>query len=61
MQFRVGINIGDVVFDDVRIYGDGINAPALMRPAFEKRPSTKSRRWVVRRRCRGLWGFSDGP
>src|ERR1700724_370658 len=25
MQFRVGINIGDVVYDDVRIYGDGIN------------------------------------
>ena len=24
MQFRVGINIGDVVYDEVRIYGDGI-------------------------------------
>jgi class 3 adenylate cyclase len=25
MQFRVGINIGDVVYDETRIYGDGIN------------------------------------
>jgi hypothetical protein len=30
---------------------------ALIRPASEKRQGTKSRRWVVRRRCRGLWGF----
>ena len=24
MQFRVGINIGDVVYDEARIYGDGL-------------------------------------
>ena len=30
MQFRVGINIGDVVYDDVRIYGDGINVAARL-------------------------------
>ena len=28
MQFRVGINIGDVVYDDVCIYGEGINVAA---------------------------------
>jgi len=28
MRFRIGINLGDVVFDDARIYGDGVNAIA---------------------------------
>jgi adenylate cyclase len=30
MQFRVGINIGDVVYDEARIYGDGINVAARL-------------------------------
>ena len=30
MQFRVGINIGDVVYDETRIYGDGINVAARL-------------------------------
>ena len=30
MQFRIGINIGDVVCDDTRIYGDGINIAARL-------------------------------
>ena len=30
MQCRVGINIGDVVYDDVRIYGEGINVAARL-------------------------------
>jgi hypothetical protein len=32
---------------------------ALMRPAAEKRQCTKSRREVVRWRCRGLWGLYE--
>ena len=35
MQFRVGINIGDVVYDDVRIYGDGINVAARLESIAE--------------------------
>jgi adenylate cyclase len=35
MQFRLGINIGDVVFDDVRIYGDGINVAARLENIAE--------------------------
>jgi adenylate cyclase len=35
MQFRVGINIGDVVYDDVRIYGDGINVAARLENIAE--------------------------
>jgi class 3 adenylate cyclase len=31
----VGINIGDVVYDDVRIYGDGINIAARLESIAE--------------------------
>src|SRR3984893_4575272 len=24
MQFRIGVNLGDVIHDDVRVYGDGV-------------------------------------
>jgi hypothetical protein len=34
------------------------NFHTFWRPAAEKRQGTKSRRRVVRRQCRGLWGFS---
>jgi len=30
MQFRIGINLGDVVKEDGRIYGDGVNIAARM-------------------------------
>src|SRR4249920_1294726 len=35
MQFRVGINIGDVVYDEARIYGDGINVAARLENIAE--------------------------
>ena len=35
MQFRVGINLGDVIHDDVRIYGDGINIAARLEGIAE--------------------------
>src|SRR5215467_1913681 len=30
MQFRIGINQGDIVHDDARIYGDGVNIAARL-------------------------------
>jgi len=30
MEFRIGINLGDVVVDGERIYGDGVNIAARM-------------------------------
>ena len=30
MQYRIGINLGDVVYDETRIYGDGINIAARL-------------------------------
>jgi len=35
MQYRVGINIGDVIYDDVRVYGDGVNIAARLEALAE--------------------------
>jgi len=35
MHFRIGINQGDVVFDDSRIYGDGVNIAARLETIAE--------------------------
>ena len=35
MQFRIGINIGDVVHDEDRIYGDGVNVAARIEGLAE--------------------------
>jgi adenylate cyclase len=36
MEFRIGINLGDVIVDGERIYGDGVNIAA--RPVRAPRP-----------------------
>jgi adenylate cyclase len=35
IQFRVGINLGDIIFDDGDIYGDGVNIAARIEPLAE--------------------------
>jgi TolB-like protein len=35
MRFRIGINQGDVVFDDTRVYGDGVNVAARLENLAE--------------------------
>jgi class 3 adenylate cyclase len=30
MKFRVGVNLGDVIYDDARVYGDGVNIAARL-------------------------------
>ena len=35
MQFRIGINVGDVIYDEARIYGDGINVAARLEGIAE--------------------------
>ncbi|PYM95685.1 MAG: family 3 adenylate cyclase, partial [Candidatus Rokuibacteriota bacterium] len=35
MQFRIGINPGDVIHDETRIYGDGINVAARLEGIAE--------------------------
>ena len=36
MEFRVGINLGDIIEDDERIYGDGINIAARLEGMADK-------------------------
>src|SRR5262245_141420 len=35
MHFRIGINVGDVIHDDVRLYGDGVNIAARLEAIAE--------------------------
>src|SRR5215469_6009373 len=35
MQFRIGINLGDIIHDESRIYGDGINIAARLESMAE--------------------------
>jgi TolB-like protein/class 3 adenylate cyclase len=35
MQFRMGINLGDVIYDDNRIFGDGVNIAARLEGIAE--------------------------
>lgn len=35
MQFRIGINLGDVIYDENRIFGDGINIAARLESIAE--------------------------
>jgi adenylate cyclase len=35
MQFRIGINIGDVIHDESRLYGDGVNVTARLEAVAE--------------------------
>ncbi len=30
MQFRIGVNLGDVIHDEARVYGDGVNIAARL-------------------------------
>ena len=35
MQFRVGLNLGDVIVEDDNLYGDGVNVAARLEPLAE--------------------------
>src|SRR5262245_4039118 len=35
MEFRIGINIGDVIHDEQRVYGDGVNIAARLEAMAE--------------------------
>ncbi len=54
MLFHIGINLGDVIYDEARIYGDGVNIAAGLESIAEPGAIYVSRRaceqvelWVV--------------
>jgi class 3 adenylate cyclase len=49
MRFRIGVNLGDVMYDGTRAYGDGLNVAARIQALAESRVGSASRRWSVRR------------
>ena len=55
MQFRIGINQADVVSDEARIYGDGVNIAARLESICEPGGITISSK--VYEEVAGLWGF----
>jgi class 3 adenylate cyclase len=59
MLYRIGINLGDVMYDDSRIYGDGVNVAARLEAIAEHggvsylRISEKVQQEISRRQLRG--------
>jgi adenylate cyclase len=37
IEFRIGVNVGDVIADEGDIYGDGVNIRALLRQLWQQR------------------------
>jgi class 3 adenylate cyclase len=54
MQFRVGINIGEVIYDEARIYGDGINVAARLEGIAESPAASASQAKSTKRSADGL-------
>ena len=60
MQFRIGVNLGDVIEEESCIYGDGVNIAARLESlaypeesGFPKQRSTKSKKTSLRLRVPG--------
>ncbi len=56
MEFRIGVNLGDVTVDGEQIHGDGINVDGaknttafFQRTAIQKRLRAKHLAWLERR------------
>jgi len=60
MRFRIGINQGDVVFDDSRIYGDGVNIAARLEAIAEPGSICISRKVYVEISGKMQLAFIDG-
>ena len=43
MQFRIGVNLGDVIDEEERIYGDGVNIACLLYTSPSPRDLSTSR------------------
>ena len=42
IEFRIGIHVGDILFDDNDIFGDGVNVAARLSPVASASPMTRN-------------------
>src|ERR1700704_5579144 len=59
IQFRVGINVGDIISDDNDIYGDGVNVAARLEGLAEPGGIMVSRNVYDQVRDKLSFGFED--
>ena len=59
IQFRVGINVGDIISDDNDIYGDGVNVAARLEALAEPGGIMVSRNVYDQVRDKLSFGFED--
>ena len=52
MDFRIGINLGDVVHEEGRIYGDGVNIAARLEALAEPSDVGPGQAWAGCTSCR---------
>src|SRR5205085_10419572 len=59
IQFRIGINVGDIISDDNDIYGDGVNVAARLEALAEPGGICVSRNVHDQVRDKLSFGFED--
>ncbi|HEY6996280.1 MAG TPA: adenylate/guanylate cyclase domain-containing protein [Xanthobacteraceae bacterium] len=59
MKFRIGINLGDVIYDDDRIFGDGVNVAARLEAIAEPGGICVSGKVHEEIRARSRLGYED--
>ena len=55
MQFRIGINLGDVIVEGQRLYGDGVNIAARLESLAEGAASASPARPTTRWKASFRW------
>ena len=59
MHFRIGVNVGDVVEEEDRIYGDGVNIAARIQEAAESNSVFVSQSLFEQVKRQSLYRFED--
>ena len=59
MQSRIGINLGDVIQEEERIYGDGVNIAARLEGLSDPGVSVFPRPPLIRSKANYHWGINS--